>query len=395
MPWRDNGDYYSFKPESIILHAPTTSGVYGLFNFRHQIWIGNAANIRDAVLHHRRRTNFRFSRFEPTGFTFELCPPELREARAQELIAEYRPVSGPKNPIGIATLWHSWRAPDARAFQTEIKVDAKPAAKKLPPAAPKPAKAQRRPALLLGRQNFRLVGALCGVVFLTVGVIGLLPYLKNSFRGMVREPAAIAESRDPQAENKMALAQTPEVAGQENTADAEKLTTPETPLASLDLSKVTTPQSAPSAASSWRDAAAQAKASDVAAPVAEKPAAEAKPAAAATPAVEKPVVAAAPSTVQPAKLNTAPGGWSVQALATTDKQLANDWLGKLKDKGYGAFIVDVEIKGIAWQRLRIGPFETRQEAEALRATLQSKEGFRDAFVAGRDKPVNTAAVSPR
>jgi len=26
MPWRNNGDYYSFKPDSIIQHAPTVSG---------------------------------------------------------------------------------------------------------------------------------------------------------------------------------------------------------------------------------------------------------------------------------------------------------------------------------------------------------------------------------
>ena len=81
MPWRTKGDYYSFKEDAIKQHAPTVSGVYGLFNFRHQILIDSAANIRVALLHHLTNTNFRFSRFEPTGFTFESCAPETREMR--------------------------------------------------------------------------------------------------------------------------------------------------------------------------------------------------------------------------------------------------------------------------------------------------------------------------
>jgi hypothetical protein len=89
MPWQNNGDYYSFKQDSITQHAPTVSGVYGLFNFRHQVVIASAANVRDALVYHRRHTKFRFSRFEPTGFTFEICPPERRDNRAQELIKEY------------------------------------------------------------------------------------------------------------------------------------------------------------------------------------------------------------------------------------------------------------------------------------------------------------------
>src|SRR6185295_10235300 len=117
MPWHNNGDYYSFKHDSILQNAPTVSGVYGLFNFRHQIVIASAANIRNALLHHRQHTKFRFSRFEPTGFTFEICPPERRENRAQELSREFSPISSPQTPIGIATLFRSWRPPEARAFK--------------------------------------------------------------------------------------------------------------------------------------------------------------------------------------------------------------------------------------------------------------------------------------
>ena len=82
-------------------------------------------------------------------------------------------------------------------------------------------------------------------------------------------------------------------------------------------------------------------------------------------------------------------------MATTDKQLANDWLQKLKAKGYDAFLVTADINGNTWHRLRIGAFETREEAESLRAALQMKDGFRDAFVTTNAKPPTTIALNRR
>ena len=193
MPWRNNGDYYSFKPDSIVQHAPTVSGVYGLFNFRHQIVIGSAANVRDALLHHRRHTKFRFSRFEPTGFTFEICPPERRENRTQELIKEYNPISSPQTPIGIAMLYRSWRAPEARAFKAEVTSEKKPASNKVVALPAKPAKAKA--PLHLNAERLGLAGALCGMIFLAIGLIGLVPHLKNMFHSVVRNPTTIAESK--------------------------------------------------------------------------------------------------------------------------------------------------------------------------------------------------------
>ena len=82
-------------------------------------------------------------------------------------------------------------------------------------------------------------------------------------------------------------------------------------------------------------------------------------------------------------------------MATTDKPLAHDWLQKLKAKGYEAFVIDAEINGNTWHRVRIGTFETRQDAENLRAALIAKEGFLDAYVAGNDKPATTVALNRR
>jgi DedD protein len=73
--------------------------------------------------------------------------------------------------------------------------------------------------------------------------------------------------------------------------------------------------------------------------------------------------------------------WTVQAIATTDKGDAKAWLDRLKAKGFDAFVVEAEIKGQSWFRVRVGNLSSRQEAEALGKTLRSQEGFHDAFIA--------------
>ncbi len=226
MPWKTNGDYYGFKQESINMHAPAASGVYGLFNFRHQILIGAAANIRNAVLHHRKHTKFRFRRFEPTGFTFEICPPELRKIRAQELIAEYEPISGPQNPISFATLWRSLHAPQARAFQPGVNSAQQPATEKVVPITEKLATPQPQTQWYRGREQFSLAGALCGVVLLAVGMIGLMPHLKNMFDSIVRNPSAIAESRRQLSDGEIQPAQTPQIVADASTENVAAPTTP-------------------------------------------------------------------------------------------------------------------------------------------------------------------------
>jgi cell division septation protein DedD len=369
MPWQNNGDYYSFKQDSITQHAPTVSGVYGLFNFRHQVVIASAANVRDALVYHRRHTKFRFSRFEPTGFTFEICPPERRDNRAQELIKEYNPISSPQKPIGIATLYRSWRAPQARAFKSETTTERKSANNKSLAIPTKPAKAKA--PLQLNAERFGLAGALCGVIFLTIGLIGLVPHVKNLFESVVRNPAAIAESKGKIGGGKLPLAPAENSNPIESTVDTVVAGAPSADLESASVKvngEATT--SSPTDSSS---AAAQAV----------------SPVAVATP---KPQTVASE---QPAKHEAPASAWSVQALASTDKKLASDWLQRLKAKGYEAFIVDADINGNTWHRLRIGNFEIRQDAENLRIELKAKEGFKDAFVAGNDKPATTIALNRR
>jgi cell division septation protein DedD len=87
--------------------------------------------------------------------------------------------------------------------------------------------------------------------------------------------------------------------------------------------------------------------------------------------------------------------WTVQASATTDINDAKALLDHLKAKGYDAFIVEAEVKGQYWYRIRVGNLPSRQEAQALGKTLQSKEGFRDAFVAQSTKADVILAANSR
>ena len=92
LSWNPDGRSESFTREAILAAAPPASGVYGLFNFDSQLFIGAAANIRETLLRHASETDFQSAHLRPTGFTFEPCAAELRAAKAAELIAKFRPV---------------------------------------------------------------------------------------------------------------------------------------------------------------------------------------------------------------------------------------------------------------------------------------------------------------
>src|SRR5258706_4977522 len=92
LSWHPEGRCDSFTKEAILDCAPPTSGVYALFNFDCQVFIGESANIQEALLRHESETDFQSGHLRPTDFTFEPCAAELRAAKAAELIARFRPV---------------------------------------------------------------------------------------------------------------------------------------------------------------------------------------------------------------------------------------------------------------------------------------------------------------
>jgi cell division septation protein DedD len=72
--------------------------------------------------------------------------------------------------------------------------------------------------------------------------------------------------------------------------------------------------------------------------------------------------------------------WTVQIKSSPDKKFADNWVNRLKAKGYDAFAVEGDVKGRTWYRVRVGRFTARDEAEALRGTLESNERLSGSFV---------------
>jgi DedD protein len=90
------------------------------------------------------------------------------------------------------------------------------------------------------------------------------------------------------------------------------------------------------------------------------------------PAKEAPKEAA--KAPEPAKTAEAPkaGGYSVQLAAFIDDKGANSLAGKLKKSGYPAYTEPYQTsRGTLW-RVRVGPYGTRDAAEAARAKLKGE-----------------------
>lgn len=82
----------AFTVLSVRNNAPALSGVYGLACAREWIYVGHTDNIQDALIRHLREALPGGEGAQPTGFTFELCPSEVRVARQDRLVQELEPV---------------------------------------------------------------------------------------------------------------------------------------------------------------------------------------------------------------------------------------------------------------------------------------------------------------
>ena len=375
MPWQNNGDYYCFKEEDIEVYAPPASGVYGLYNFRHHITIEASANIHEALLGHVRDATFRFQRFEPTGFTFEVCPKESRESRKQQLILEYNPITQSRGGIGLRSLWHSWMTPGARAFDSQVTLTRQEYPEKNVPTETKTAPMIPFIGASFSRDRFVLAGAICSVLLLVLTFYAMLPYLKSSPR-MVLWQILSAIHRTTSAEQQtrvrsLSPSRETEMTGERSTAangpnglENDRNSQQRTEEA---IGPVAAENSAPAAATTHRESPVTEAVKDV------------------------PVGTEEPGNRIPApSLEKTGKHWVVQVMATPYPDVAVVWMEKLNAKGYDAFVVEAEIAGKIWYRVRLGSFKTRSEAEVLSALLRQKEGFRDAFIVGSAKSETVA-----
>lgn len=89
-----------FSELAIRRFAPDSSGIYGLSNAREWVFIGQAENIRAALLAHLQETDTSISRRAPTGFAFESCPSYSRSSRFERMILELEPICNRRAPTG-------------------------------------------------------------------------------------------------------------------------------------------------------------------------------------------------------------------------------------------------------------------------------------------------------
>jgi hypothetical protein len=96
IPFADNRDSkYRFQRESVLLNAPESSGIYGLFS---ALWvhIGEADNLRARLLEHLDGDNPCIVHYKPSSFAFELVSPIGRRRRHEELTRKLQPMCNGK-----------------------------------------------------------------------------------------------------------------------------------------------------------------------------------------------------------------------------------------------------------------------------------------------------------
>ena len=116
-----------------------------------------------------------------------------------------------------------------------------------------------------------------------------------------------------------------------------------------------------------------------------KPTAKEEPAPATAKAAVKAAAAEAPAQTrtETPESKERNGSWTVQVNAYPDERSAKLLVDQLKNKGYNAKVTEVLNKGKTWYRVRVGRYESKEEAKKVEETLKSNENFVKAFATSR------------
>jgi hypothetical protein len=71
--------------------------------------------------------------------------------------------------------------------------------------------------------------------------------------------------------------------------------------------------------------------------------------------------------------------WTVQVNAFDEKKAADDLAKKLKEKGLDAYVMEVNVRGQTWFRVRAGRFDSQEKAKQLENRIKTQEKFLKAF----------------
>jgi cell division septation protein DedD len=319
LSWKPDGRSESFTREAILAAAPSTSGVYGLFNFDCQLFIGESASIQKALLRHESETDFQSGHLRPTGFTFEPCATELRAVKAAELIARFRPVLQTEAALTEAS------SPSNGSIASEPRLDGRVLEtysdhRELPGG-----ERAKHPKIHRRFYFDRTRGIVSAALFAAAAVV--IFYLGLFTNKNIQERANGASEKSP----------------------------PRVPIAQSTASGQVGIDSRPQNVSSIETAGVRANRS-------------------AAPIPAKPGVHTSQSTDDVSKK------WSVQISAVPGKAVADTLIERLKASGYDTYVVKAEVKGQTYYRVRVGHFDAREEAESVRQSLASQEGYRDAYL---------------
>ena len=75
--------------------------------------------------------------------------------------------------------------------------------------------------------------------------------------------------------------------------------------------------------------------------------------------------------------------WRAQVDAFPDERSAKLLVDRLKNKGYNAYVNEVEFRGKPWFRVSVGKYGSRGEADKIVGALKDKENYAKAFAASK------------
>ena len=103
MPWPSYAPKFPFNRIAIEANAPEESGIYESWNDEEWVFIGDSANIREALL---RVENAASGTENFKGFTYERWPAEVRRVKAWNLIVDLQPALNTEHKHCSDELFH-------------------------------------------------------------------------------------------------------------------------------------------------------------------------------------------------------------------------------------------------------------------------------------------------
>jgi cell division septation protein DedD len=349
LSWHPDARWDSFTKEAILAGVPPTSGVYGLYNFDYQVFIGESANIQEALLRHERETDFQSRHLQPTGCIFEPCAAKLRKPKADALIARFHPVlqteaaltetCSPSNGPMASEVGLDSQELETSADQQEFPVREH---EKLPNVG-------RR--FHIRRTHGTELAAMFVVFTVAIFCLGIpaVNDIQTQVYGADRISLARISATQSPASDRAEIGLRPQNEPSTNMADRFANQSAEPTPAKPDVhASASTPNDVA------RIAAKSASATDRAV----------------VQALVEPVKTSPPLSKK----------WSVQVSAVPAKDIADTLAQRLKANGFDGYVVQAAVKGQTYYRVRVGHFEAREEAESVRQSLARQEGYRDAYL---------------